>query len=74
MKKGRQSTNVEDMRAGQSFGSALMGGLRQMGTAFSSYPKESMQELNDKFTKSGNPAGQELPLPSDYHAQLRKGF
>ena len=75
MKKGgRQSTNVEDIRSGQSFGSALIGGLRQMGTAFHSVPKESIQDLSNKFTKSGNPAGQELPKSPDYHNELRKGF
>ena len=74
MKKGRQSSNVEDVRGGQSFGSALMGGLRQMGTAFDPIPNESAAQLSQKFTKSGNPAGAPRMDNADIHSQLRKGF
>lgn len=74
-KTGRQSTNIDDQRGGQSFGSALMGGLRQIGTAFRGREdSRSIQEISNAFTNARPPAGQALPQSADYHQELRKGF
>lgn len=79
MKRGRQSSNVEDRRGGQSTWESAKAILTLQKDNFlmdvGMYaPSAPIQELSRNFTKSANPAGTPMSENAPFHAELRKGF